>query len=34
MADFFTDDNLITTFWSVHTQLHQSIASLLTDIES
>ena len=34
MHHFFTDDNLITTFYSVLIQPHQMVASLLTDIES
>ena len=31
---FLTDDNLITSLFSVHIQLHLSITSLLNDIKS
>ena len=34
MPHFLTDDNLITSLFSVHIQLHLSITSLLNDIES
>ena len=34
MPRFFTNDNLSATLCSVHIQLHQIIASFLTDVES
>ena len=34
MSNFVTDDNCITILYSVHIQLHQTIASLLIDISN